>query len=393
MTPSARIQAAIDILDKVIIAAQSKTAPADRIMSEWARANRYAGSKDRRAVRELVFGAIRACGPVPANGRAAMLRLAQTDPQILPLFDGSQYGPAAIGEGEEPTPGGVAPDWLVRKLFQSDITGDEATALLSRAPLDVRVNSLKTDRGAVMAAHEGEALVAPHAIRYPTGTRVDDWAEAKDGKLEVQDLGSQIACLAVEAKAGETVIDLCAGAGGKALALAAAMDNLGTLIASDTDRRRLGECNHRMVRAGATNIETVLLNPNKEAERLEPWNASADAVLVDAPCSGSGTWRRKPETRWRLSPDVLDEFAAVQDRLLAIGASLVKPGGRLVFVTCSLLDQEGPDRIAAFLEANPDWKAQRPALPAGRGHGDGTRLTPYHDGTDGFFIASLVLAC
>ena len=198
---------------------------------------------------------------------------------------------------------------------------------------------------------------------------------------------------ALAARPGETVIDLCAGGGGKTLALAAAMENRGTLVASAADRARLSRLGPRAQRAGAGVIESVLLDPGREAEGLARFAGQADAVLVDAPCSGTGTWRRNPEARWRLDPAALARFAAVQDRLLAIAAGLVRPGGRLVFVTCSLLDAEGAERIAAFLSERPDWRAERPDLPLGHERGAGLRLTPGHDDTDGVFIARAARAC
>src|SRR5690606_662349 len=195
--------------------------------------------KDRRAVRELVYRAIRTCGSVPQTGRAAMLALAENDPALLPLFDGSTYGPATIAEGELVAERGVAPAWLAARLAASDIDGAEAAALLDRAPLDIRVNALKGDRAVLPLPEPGEPLPSAQGLRLPFGTPVEQWAEYRDGLVEVQDGGSQLACEAVGASAGEAVIDLCAGAGGKTLALAAAMRNEGTLVAADTDRTRL----------------------------------------------------------------------------------------------------------------------------------------------------------
>ncbi|MCR2833641.1 RsmB/NOP family class I SAM-dependent RNA methyltransferase [Parerythrobacter lacustris] len=393
MTPAARVQSAIEILDQVIEAARSNGAPADRILADWFRAHRFAGSKDKRAVRELVYGAIRDCGPLPASGRAAMLHFTAGDETLRALFDGSNYGPAAVGSTERPAVGGIAPNWLVKSLAASGIAGDEAKALLGRAPLDLRVNTLKADRETIELPEAGEALAAPQALRFPSGTQADQWAAYRDGLAEVQDHGSQWACAAVNAQPGETVIDLCAGAGGKTLALAAAMDNRGTLVAADTDKRRLGNLPPRAERAGAGMIETLLLDPVKELDALATFHGKADAVLVDAPCSGTGTWRRNPEARWRLDPKQIERYAETQARLLDVAAQLVRSGGRLVYVTCSLLDVEGKDRITAFLAANSQWSASPLNFPLGRPHGDGTRLTPFHDGTDGFFIARLELAC
>ncbi len=389
MTPAARVQAAIEMLDAIIEAARSNGPPADRLIADGFRQRRYAGSKDRRAIRELVYGAIRACGPVPANGRAALLRLAETDPSIRALFDGSSYGPAEIGPDEAPADGGIAPVWLEEALAASGIAGAEAEALLERAPLDIRINTLKASRENLTLPVEGEALAAPAAVRLPYGTRVEDWAEYAEGLVEIQDGGSQLVCLAMQASPGETVIDLCAGAGGKTLALAAAMHNTGQLIASDTDRNRLSRLAPRAERAGAVVSETVLLDPGKELRALAAWTNKADAVLVDAPCSGTGTWRRNPEARWRLTPEQLERYRNVQEHLLFVASSLAGPKGRITYITCSLLDAEGPERIETFLAANPGWVAQTPQLPAGRPCGAGIRLTPQQDGTDGFFVAQL----
>lgn len=391
MIPSARIQAAIELLDQIIEAARTNGAPADRIIAEWFRSRRYAGSGDRRAVRELVYGAIRACGPIPETGRAAMLRLAQSDDQILGLFDGSQYGPELVGENEIPAKGGLAPEWLVSALGESGIHGEEAAGLLARAPLDLRINTLRGS--APDLPMPGEPTLAENGLRFPTGTMVQQWPAWRDGLIEVQDSASQLACAVVAAAPGETVIDLCAGAGGKTLALAASMENSGTLLACDIDRSRLSQLGPRAERAGVANVETLLLNPKRELEKLADWQGRANAVLVDAPCSGTGTWRRNPEARWRLGEDALARYAQAQADLLKLAATLLRPGGRLVYAVCSLLDREGPAQIDKFLQAHPEWSADMVEMDAGRVCGKGIRLTPFHDGTDGFFVARLVPAC
>ena len=387
MTPAARVQAAIELLDSVIVAAQAQGAPADRILAEWFKANRFAGSKDRRAIRELVFAAIRACGPAPASGRAAMLRLAAGNDALAGLFDGSGYGPAAISDGEAVAEGGIAPDWLAARLANSAIAGPEAEALLQRAPLDLRVNTLKADGGTLLLPREAVPTDAPYGLRLEPGTPVEQWDAWREGLVEVQDTGSQLACLAVAARPGETVIDLCAGGGGKTLALAAEMANQGRLVASDTDRQRLSRLAPRAERAGAKMIETRLLDPGREMEALGDFAEGADAVLVDAPCSGVGTWRRNPEARWRLNPGALERLVAAQVRLLDLAARLVRPGGRVVYVVCSLLDEEGAEQFDAFLARHPRFAAAPLELPLGTARGQGVRLTPFRDGTDGFFIA------
>ncbi|MGH6788016.1 MAG: RsmB/NOP family class I SAM-dependent RNA methyltransferase [Novosphingobium sp.] len=393
MTPAARVQAAIEILDLVVAAARGGGAPADRIVFLWFRTRRFAGSGDRRAVRDLAYAAIRACGNTPASGRAAMLLLAQRDPALAALFDGSRHAPAPIAADEPVAKAGIAPRWLTAALRGSDIDGAEAAALLARAPLDLRVNTFQADRAEIALPLEGEVLPTPNGLRFPHGTQVEQWDAYRDGQIEVQDAGSQWTCAAVGAAPGETVVDLCAGAGGKTLALAAAMAGRGRLIASDTDRRRLSQLEPRAARAGAAAVETRLLNPGQEMAALADVAGAADAVLVDAPCSGTGTWRRNPEARWRLTSAQLARYAAAQAHLLDLAAKLVRPGGRLVYVVCSLLDTEGADQAAAFLARHSAWRAALPALPAGRPRGAGLRLTPLHDGTDGFFIARFDSPC
>lgn len=392
MTPAARLEAAIAVLDGVIDAARRQGPPADRLIADWFRAHRFAGSKDKRAIRELVYDAIRICGPVPANGRAAMLALAQESEDhdwIAPLFDGSKYGPAVMVPGEEAAEVGYAPHWLEERLVASDLDEEDAAAMLGRAPLDLRINRLKAAPETIDLPMEAESLAAPDALRLPPGTAIQQWPAFEQGLIEVQDLGSQIACAAVGARPGETVLDLCAGAGGKTLALAAAMQNRGVLVAADSDRRRLSQLGPRAERAGAELAATLLLDPGREIEALGDWLGRADRVLVDAPCSGTGTWRRNPEARWRLTAAELDRLIALQARLLGVAAQLVRPGGTLTYVVCSLLDEEGAGQAEAFLAANPGWRAEALDLSLGTPRGPGVRLTPAHDETDGFFIARL----
>lgn len=394
MTPAARVQAAIEILDAVIAAAKAGGAPADRVFSEWFRSRRFAGSKDRRAVRDLVYSAIRACGPIPESGRAAMLRLVQGDAALASLFDGGRHAPEPIDAAEPVALGGVAPAWLERALESSGVSGEEALALLDRAPLDVRVNALKAERDGLVLPVEGEPQPARYGLRFPANTPVESWEAYEQGLIEVQDGGSQLTCEAVAALPGETVVDLCAGAGGKTLALAASMAGKGRLVACDVDRARLQRLAPRAERAGAPLIETLLMNPNRELEALAGLAGKADAVLIDAPCSGTGTWRRNPEARWRLSEKELARVTGIQSRLLDIAATLVKPGGRIIFVTCSLLDAEGADQVQAFLRRDSRWQAEELHLGAGslgigQPRGAGVRMTPARDGTDGFFVARL----
>ena len=394
MTPAARTQAAIDLLDGIIAAARDGGASADVLIARGFANRRYAGSKDRRAIRSLVYDAIRLCGERPESGRAALLALAGRDVALAATFDGSGYGPAPLSPGEPVAQPGVAPGWLLDALAASGIDGDEAAALLGRAPLDLRVNRLKADPAQVSAnLPDAEPIPGlPDALRLPTDTTVEGTQTSRDGAFEVQDAGSQIVTLAAGAAPGMRVVDLCAGGGGKTLALAAMMANQGLLLASDADRSRLSRLMPRAERAGVSIVETRLLNPGREAEPLADWAGSADVVLVDAPCSGTGTWRRNPEARWRLTPARLAKLVETQARLLDVAAALVRPGGALVHIVCSLLDAEGTDQANAFLARHSGWSTAPLALPAGTPHGPGMRLTPLSHSTDGFFVAKLMRA-
>jgi 16S rRNA (cytosine967-C5)-methyltransferase len=387
MTPAARIQAAIDILDRIIEAARRNGPAADTIIGDWIRGHRYAGSKDKRAIREHVYAAIRAFGEIPHDGRSAMVSLFDDEPA---LFDGSPYGPARLEADEPRAEKSLLPEWL-----GSLIPTEEHAALLSRAPMDLRANRLKAERAAIIGSFdEPEPLAGlPDAIRLKENIRIEEHPAWIAGHAEVQDAGSQWVAAACDIGPGMTVVDLCAGAGGKTLALAAAMGGKGRLIACDTNRDRLQRMVPRAQRAGAFDVETRLLNPGQEAGQLADLSGQADLVLIDAPCSGSGTLRRNPEARWRLTPDRLDRLTALQAHVLSLGAPLVKPGGILVYAVCSLIEAEGAAGIDAFLEANGDWQVEELSGLPGRPDGAGKRLTPAHDGTDGFFIARLARRC
>ena len=391
MTPAARLQAAIEILDEVITSARDDGPPADSIVTRYFKTRRYAGSKDRRAVRELVFRVIRAVAESPETGRAAVLALAQSDSSLLDLF-GEPRGPEPLIDGESTAEAGVIPAWLNSEL--SPLVGpDEWSALLERAPLDLRVNVARTSREDVLPRFEGAqpTPLSPWGIRLPADSRVDDHPAFAEGLVEVQDEGSQLIALACTSLEGGNVLDLCAGAGGKSLALASAAPEA-QILATDSNRSRLSKLQPRADRAGAS-IAVRLLNPPNELEELSDVRGEADLVLVDAPCSGSGTWRRSPEGRWRLTPERLDRVVALQARLLDMAAELVRPGGRIVYAVCSLLSREGAGQIEDFLSRRSSWIAEETPFAAGRLDGAGKLLTPGHDGTDGFFVARLVRPC
>lgn len=388
MTPSARLQSAIEILDLILASARDNGAAADTIIAKWFSTRRFAGSKDRRAVRDLVYLAIREFGEMPSSARSAFGRLADYDPELAPLFDGSPYGPAPLADGEvrdQPVP---MPAWLGRM-----IPAVEHAALLERAPLDLRANRLKSTREDLLAVWP-EATVIAHTedgLRFTDSFNVETSEQWKAGLVEVQDAGSQMIVAACAAAAGMTAVDLCAGGGGKTLALASAMRGEGRLIAADTDKRRLSQLPARAERAGAT-VEVQLLDGGHEVENLTPLAGLADVVLVDAPCSGSGTLRRNPEARWRLQPGRLDKLVQVQRHVLDLAVPLVKPGGAIVYAVCSLIAREGAGQVDAFLARYPGWTNATP-FENGRPAGKGRVLSPGHDGTDGFFVARLVSPC
>lgn len=427
MTPGARLQSAIEILGDVFLSGR----PADRVFDNWSRSSRFAGSKDRAAVSEIVFTVLRRRAELSAAiGREDVRLLAfaalllvdgVTLATLETMSDGSRHAPAALSREERETlaaaalPGEEAapwirlnyPEWLhaeFEEAFGSDLEREMA-ALMERAPTDLRVNALKSSRDAAQAAlsEAGVATEAcpwsPWALRLSAKANLPGLAIYKDGGIEIQDEGSQLACLLTGAKPGEQVVDLCAGGGGKALALSAMMENRGQIHACDTDPRRLGPLMPRAQRAGIRNLQTRPLGPYVDGEPdidLEDLRGHADCVVVDAPCSGTGAWRRSPDARWRLGPDTLAGYQAAQDEVLARGARLVKPGGRLVYVTCSLLPSENEHRIGRFLETHAGfrlapWPSAWPEglLPPPAPPGDSLRLSPATTGTDGFFVAIL----
>lgn len=428
MTPGARLQAAIDILSTI----GSSRQPADRVFDGWARGSRFAGSKDRAAVGELVFTVLR-------HRAELATALGSEEPRLLvlgavsmidgagpaaamALADGARHAPAPLEQEEAAAlrnatlPGADAPahirlnypEWLHAEFEQAfgPRLETEMSALMGRAPTDLRVNALKANRDdllALLAEEKVEVEPTPHAplgVRLKARANIQGLGAFRDGMIELQDEGSQLACLLAAAKPGEQIVDLCAGGGGKALAMAAMMGNRGQIHACDTDRRRLGRLMPRAQRAGARNIQTRFIKPELlpgDADTdLADLEARMDCVLVDAPCSGTGAWRRNPDARWRLTQDVLESYRATQAEVLARGARAVRPGGRLVYVTCSLLPCENESQIDAFLKARPDfeladWDGFWPegVVPPPAPSGGALRLTPASTGTDGFFIAIL----
>ncbi len=382
------------MLDAIIAASQSNGAAADTLIKRYFRERRYAGSKDRRAVRDLVYRAIRRYGSAPHNGRTALAGLTQDEPELREHFDGSRHGPAPLAANEIGSPPTDIPAWL-REKFSAAVNDLDVESLSGRAPLDIRINLSRTDRDSVIPAIDGSVAgqLSASAVRLPPGFPIEQHALWQEGVVDIQDEGSQHIVDCCDAEPGMTIVDLCAGAGGKTLALHDRMGGEGRLIACDIDRKRLSRLEPRAKRTGTANIETRLLNPGKEAAMLADLDGTADVAIVDAPCSGTGTWRRNPEARWRMSEKALDRYAETQGKLLEIAAPLVKPGGFLVYIVCSLLAQEGEGQIAAFLQSRSDFSKVCLATTVGTAAGDGYVLTPARNDTDGFFFARLQRSC
>jgi 16S rRNA (cytosine967-C5)-methyltransferase len=426
VTPAARLKAAAEALDRI---AETR-APAESVLKAWGRENRYAGSKDRRAIADRVYKCLRARARLAwamgaETGRALVLgSLALLDAaplaEIETLYSGEGYAPDPLSATERArlaADAGEPPAWVASGLpaFVADdlratygeAWAEEAAALmLPRAPIDLRVNAAKGSVEAVMAELAGEGLTACRTTWSAWGLRlaaepppnVQKLAAFREGRIEVQDEGSQIAAWLAGAGPDMTVVDYCAGGGGKTLSLAQAMEGGGRLIACDVDAKRLDNIRPRLARAGAP-AELSQLGP--QGEGVEDLEGLADLVLVDAPCSGSGTWRRRPEEAARLTPEEVERLHALQVEVLGRAARLARPGGRLAYVTCSLLRREDEDSADAFEAARPDFRPvpiaqalDAPALtPAARerltalARGHRLRLSPRASGTDGFFIA------
>lgn len=429
MTPAARLSAAIEVLDAI----DANRSPAQTALKAWGTAHRFAGSGDRAAIAGLVFDALRrrASGAyvmdedTPRGRLLGALRLERgldTD-AIAALCNGERFAPAPLSDAERnaltsrtladaaPEIAGDYPAWLDPHLAEAfgDDRVQEAAAMASRAPLDLRVNTLRSKPEKALAAlsHLG-AQPTPWS---PLGLRIVLGADARNpgvhaeevfikGGVEVQDEGSQLAALFTQAKPGEQVIDLCAGAGGKTLALAAMMGGKGRLIATDRDKRQLAPIHERLSRAGVHNAE--IRGPKGTENPLSDIKASADLVVVDAPCTGTGTWRRNPDAKWRMRPGALEVRLKDQAEVLERAAALVKPGGRIAYITCSVLPQENSRQIEAFTAGHSEFAVVPPTEVIGalgdraaafgkavRQSAQGFLMTPLRIGTDGFFVSIL----
>jgi len=429
MRPPGHLSAAIEVL----AALDARTRPAGDALKEWGLAHRFAGSGDRATIAGLVYDALRRRASsawimgenTPRAVLLGMLKLVRgLDIEAIARFcDGSQHSPAPLTDAERerlasmtladaPAPvRGDYPEWLDAQLAQTfgDTRAEEGAALATRAPLDLRINALETDREKALISL---AHLNPAETRWsPHGLRIQLTAEGRQppvtseplfqkGGFEVQDEGSQLAALLSGAKPGEQVLDLCAGSGGKTLALAAQMENRGQIFAYDDDLRRLAPIHDRIKRSGAHNIQ--VRSPRGKADVLADLAGHMDLVLIDAPCTGTGVWRRNPDAKWRMRPGALEIRVREQAELLDQAVRFLKPGGRIAYVTCSVLDAENGAQLRGFLARHPEFTAtpaaeltqplaERGAIlrAAALAGPEGLLLTPRRTDTDGFFISVL----
>ncbi|PTT13144.1 RsmB/NOP family class I SAM-dependent RNA methyltransferase [Caulobacter sp. HMWF025] len=419
MRDGGRVSAAIEVLTEI----EARHFPVKMALKRWGESARYAGSKDRAFVSGLVLDALRRkrslgfmMGDSSARGvvLGVLAHVWGWSPERVAEAAAEEHGAGALVETEfqalsapaslSDAPGPVAgdyPDWLEPPLARAfgETVRNEMAALSQRAPVDLRINTIKTDteRGGKAVAPIGAvpAGLLPNAFRIPAPEAADRTPSVEavpafsKGWFEVQDLGSQIAAAVAGEIRGKQVLDFCAGGGGKTLALAAAMGNTGQIFAHDSDARRLADTIRRSQRAGVRNLQ---IRSPIEAEPLKGLEGKLDVVFVDAPCTGSGTWRRHPDAKWRLSPDQLAKRQIEQDSVLIDASDFVKVGGRMIYVTCSMLAEENEDRVSAFLARRSDFKVAPIALDGitqyltAEGY---LRLTPHRAGTDGFFAAVL----
>lgn len=426
MRPGGRLAAAIEVVGEVL----ARHRPAAEALKDWGRAHRFAGSADRSAIGNLVYDVLRGkalYGHCMASEAPRSLALAALrwewgiEPDVIARWAADDHGPGPLSDVEraqlDRLPAAELPAWVegnypawLAPCFErafGEAAVAEGAGLSRRAPVDLRINTLKATREKVLKATARLGALpgpwSPYAVRIPPPARDGrspnieaEPAHAK-GWFEIQDAGSQVAALMTAAAPGQQVADVCAGGGGKTLALAAQMANRGQIFAYDADRHRLKPIFARLQRAGARNVQVI---PADEPERLAALTERMDMVLVDAPCSGSGAWRRKPDAKWRLTPAALERRLSEQRAALGQAAPLVKPGGRLVYVTCSVLPEENGDQVSAFIAANGQfrvvpfpqvWRAAIASTPppSADGSGETLLLTPASHDTDGFFIAVL----
>ena len=429
MRDGGKIQAAIEVLGDIL----ERRTPVKEAVRDWGKRSRFAGSRDRAWISGLVVDALRrknsiefameATGP-RALAFGALKHAWGWDVRKIEEALKDDHAPPALQPKERenlllaphPSPPahvqGDYPEWLaphIQRAFGPDAV-PEAMAMARRAPIDLRVNTLKSDPEKAGRALEGvkarqmpelkNGFRIPAADSIERGEAVEAIPAYSKGWVEVQDMGSQIAAAVSCAAPGEQVLDYCAGGGGKTIAMAAMMENKGQIFSHDIDGRRLSALIPRIERAGIRNVQ---LRHPKENASLDDLEAKMDLVMIDAPCTGVGTWRRKPDAKWRVQPNALEKRIQDQAMILRAACNYVKPGGRLVYVTCSFLMEENEDQFASFLADRTDFKAEDAAETAIRSgqltekgaallrkcrRPDGSvRLTPRTAGTDGFYMA------
>lgn len=437
MRPAARIQAAIEVLGAIEAGIVNLGMPADAVLAAYCRKRRYIGSKDRRAISALVYGVIRSrarqvwclqAAKLDITARTLVISyLYGSDPDSLSLFgEEAEHTPGAFSTGEKEAIERILPhlkaddmpqhtklelpEWMIESFSMrfGDSLVEAINALNGTAPFDLRFNplwaseNLRSDLKKILEDIEINKY-SPIGFRSFKRNNIQDSDLYRSGFIEVQDEAAQLACYLVNAKPHMRVVDLCAGAGGKSLLISALMNNTGNIHAFDVSGKRLRELDKRANRSGCTNIETVTI-PTSGAARdaaIEKISDTADRVLVDAPCSGTGTWRRNPDQRWRLSAKQIEEHAALQQCLLIEGGALVKQGGRLIYMTCSILEAENEHVVDKFLNQQKDqwkivsyselWPSVLPSeVPETLSSNPSyLQLAPHKHQTDGFFVAIL----
>lgn len=425
MTPAARIQAVIELIAEVIATPR----PADTLASFYFRNRRYIGSKDRTAINTRFYRLMREYfrlswwieqAGCPLDARALVIAEAIFDGEhtastIGAAFSGEKFTPAPLTKEERKLIKLIdgqqllhpdmplryrteCPEWAFDSLQQALGASyeTEMNAMLSPAPMDLRVNTIKAERDEILGwlqedGFEAEAgKISPLSIRVFGRPQISKHPLFESGAIEIQDEGSQMVAVIADAKPGEQVVDFCAGAGGKTLAIAASMKNKGRVIAMDVLDKRLLRAKERFKRAGLHNIETRALTGERD-RYVKRHQGSFDLVLVDAPCSGTGTWRRDPDKRWRMLGPGLSGLLPLQKSILDSAHRMVKPGGRLVYATCSLLPEENENQVKAFLAEHPEFEIKRAdSIIKSKGAGEFLKMTPAQHDTDGFFAAVLV---
>ena len=424
MKPAAQIQATIELLDE----RDETQYPADRLMAGYFKQRRYIGSKDKAAISEYFYSGLRqrnaltyllSAAGLPLDNRGVMAVMMHMQGQsVAELFNGERYSPKPLSADVlaklanidpallEVAPEHVRlnyPEWLQPELLASlgDRLEIEMQAMNERASTDIRVNTLKASRDQLLKNLAQHGLSASPTPLSPWGLRFDgrvalfNLQAFRDGWFEVQDEGSQLLAWLTQVEAGQTVVDFCAGAGGKSLAMAAMMENKGALYACDVHSKRLGQLTKRKNRAGVHNIRTHVLSSEQD-KWVKQHAGRADVVLIDAPCSGTGTWRRSPDSRWNLTSNDISELVALQRSILASAQRLVKPGGKLFYATCSLLNSENQTQAEWFANEYPDFSALPMPSPDALGVpaesvcvNDNTFQTlPAMSDTDAFFLAA-----